>query len=91
MTGGRTNVWGRVSLRFSDWDFKAASLERLDVSVAERPVFSEAVEGGGLEIPIAEAQADAAPNIGAATGHAEAAHPVKGLVRPALYKALPDR
>jgi choline dehydrogenase-like flavoprotein len=25
MTGGRTNVWGRVSLRFSDWDFKAAA------------------------------------------------------------------
>ena len=25
MTGGRTNVWGRVSLRFSDYDFKAAS------------------------------------------------------------------
>jgi choline dehydrogenase-like flavoprotein len=25
MTGGRTNVWGRVSLRFSDWDFKAVS------------------------------------------------------------------
>ena len=25
MVGGRTNVWGRVSLRFSDWDFKAAS------------------------------------------------------------------
>lgn len=25
MTGGRTNVWGRVSLRFSDWDFQAAS------------------------------------------------------------------
>ncbi len=25
MTGGRTNVWGRVSLRFSEWDFKAAS------------------------------------------------------------------
>ncbi|HEY6265144.1 MAG TPA: GMC family oxidoreductase [Candidatus Acidoferrum sp.] len=25
MTGGRTNVWGRVTLRFSDWDFKAAS------------------------------------------------------------------
>ncbi len=25
ITGGRTNVWGRVSLRFSDWDFKAAS------------------------------------------------------------------
>ena len=27
MTGGRTNVWGRVSLRFSDWDFKAASYD----------------------------------------------------------------
>lgn len=25
MTGGRTNVWGRVCLRFSDWDLKAAS------------------------------------------------------------------
>jgi choline dehydrogenase-like flavoprotein len=25
MVGGRTNVWGRVSLRYSDWDFKAAS------------------------------------------------------------------
>jgi choline dehydrogenase-like flavoprotein len=25
MVGGRTNVWGRVSLRFSDWDFKAAT------------------------------------------------------------------
>ncbi|HEY1262504.1 MAG TPA: GMC family oxidoreductase [Terriglobales bacterium] len=24
MTGGRTNVWGRVSLRYSDFDFKAA-------------------------------------------------------------------
>jgi choline dehydrogenase-like flavoprotein len=27
MTGGRTNVWGRVSLRFSDFDFKAASID----------------------------------------------------------------
>jgi glucoside 3-dehydrogenase (cytochrome c) catalytic subunit len=27
MTGGRTNVWGRVSLRYSDWDFKPASLD----------------------------------------------------------------
>jgi choline dehydrogenase-like flavoprotein len=27
ITGGRTNVWGRVSLRFSEWDFKAASLD----------------------------------------------------------------
>jgi choline dehydrogenase-like flavoprotein len=25
MVGGRTNVWGRVSLRFSDWNLKAAS------------------------------------------------------------------
>src|SRR5256884_8145676 len=22
ITGGRTNVWGRLCLRFSDWDFK---------------------------------------------------------------------
>ncbi len=27
ITGGRTNVWGRVSLRFSNWDFNAASLD----------------------------------------------------------------
>ena len=27
MTGGRTNVWGRVSLRYSDGDFKSASLD----------------------------------------------------------------
>jgi choline dehydrogenase-like flavoprotein len=27
ITGGRTNVWGRVSLRFSDLDFKAASFD----------------------------------------------------------------
>jgi len=27
MTGGRTNVWGRVSLRFSEADFKSASLD----------------------------------------------------------------
>ena len=51
----------------------------LDVFVAERPVFAVAVVGGGLEIPIAEAQADAAPDVGAAAGHAHAAHPVEGL------------
>src|SRR5712692_7152305 len=28
MTGGRTNVWGRVSLRFCDADFKSASQKR---------------------------------------------------------------
>lgn len=27
ITGGRTNVWGRVALRLSDLDFKAASLD----------------------------------------------------------------
>jgi len=27
ITGGRTNVWGRVSLRFSDTDFKSASID----------------------------------------------------------------
>ncbi len=25
--GGRTNTWGRVSLRFSEWDFKAKSMQ----------------------------------------------------------------
>jgi choline dehydrogenase-like flavoprotein len=30
MTGGRTNVWGRISLRFSDWDFKSASHDGFD-------------------------------------------------------------
>src|SRR2546430_1368993 len=25
ITGGRTNVWGRLCLRFSDWDFRAAA------------------------------------------------------------------
>src|SRR5260370_17120752 len=36
--------------------------------------------GSRLEIPIAEAQAHATPNVGAATGHAQAAHPVKRFV-----------
>jgi len=27
MTGGRTNVWGRVSLRFSDFDLKSADFD----------------------------------------------------------------
>jgi hypothetical protein len=53
----------------------------LDVLVAERPVFAVTVVGGGLKIPIAEAQADAAPDVGAAAGHAHAAHPVEGLAR----------
>ncbi len=53
---------------------------RFDVFVAQRPVFAVAVEGSGLEIPIAEAQADAAPDVGTAAGHAQAAHPVERLV-----------
>ena len=52
----------------------------LDVFVAERPVFAVTIERGGFEIPIAEAQADAAPDVGAAARHAKATHPVKGLV-----------
>ena len=39
-----------------------------------------AVVRGGFEILIAEAEADAAPDVGAAAGDAETAHPVKGLV-----------
>ena len=52
----------------------------LDVFVRKRPVFAVAIVGGGFEIPIAEAQADAAPDVGSAARHAQAAHPVKGLV-----------
>ena len=50
---------------------------RFDVFVAKRPVFAVTIERGGFEIPIAEAQADAAPDVGASTRHAQAAHPVK--------------
>ena len=53
---------------------------RSDVGVADGPVFAVAVVRGGFEILIAEAEADAAPDVGAAAGHAEAAHPVEGLV-----------
>jgi len=51
-----------------------------DVCVADGPVFAVAVVRGGFEILIAEAEADAAPDVGAAAGDAEAAHPVEGLV-----------
>src|SRR5258708_33754455 len=51
----------------------------LDVFVTERPVFTVAVKGSCLEIPIAEAQADAAPDVGAAASDAQAAHPVEWL------------
>src|SRR5260370_32785649 len=51
----------------------------LDVFVTERLVFTVAVKGSCLEIPIAEAQADAAPDVGAAASDAQAAHPVEWL------------
>ena len=31
MVGGRTNVWGRQSYRFSDLDFKAASRDGVGI------------------------------------------------------------
>ena len=37
--------------------------------------------GGGFEVPVAETQRHAAPDVGAATGHAEAAQPVERFVR----------
>src|SRR5712692_7037570 len=52
----------------------------LDIFVTERPVFSVAIKGSSLEIPITEAQDDAAPHVGAATGHTQAAHPIEWLV-----------
>src|SRR5258708_23846350 len=49
MTGGRTNVWGRVSLRFSDADFKAASRdgygEDWPLSYADLAPYYDKVEG----------------------------------------------
>src|SRR5258708_6852785 len=53
----------------------------LNVFVTERPILAVTVKRSRLEIPIAKAQADAAPNVGAAPGHAQAAHPVERLVR----------
>ncbi len=52
----------------------------LDVFVTEGPVFAVAIERSRPEIPIAESQADAAPDVGAATSHSNAPHPIKGLV-----------
>ena len=51
-----------------------------DVGVADGPVFAVAILRRGFEIPIAEAEADAAPDVGAAAGHPHAAHPIEGLV-----------
>ena len=51
----------------------------LNVLVTERPVFAVAVERSSFKVPVAEAQADAAPDIGAATGNAQAAHPIERL------------
>src|SRR6202045_4292504 len=52
---------------------------RLDVFVAERPVFAVAIERGAFEIPIAEAQTNAAPDVSSSARYAQATHPVKGL------------
>jgi hypothetical protein len=51
-----------------------------DVGVGDGPVFAVAVLRGGFEIPVAEAEADAAPNVGATAGNAETTHPVVWFV-----------
>ena len=53
---------------------------RLDICISERPIFPIAVVRSRLEIPIAVAQAEPAPNVGPPTGNAQAAHPKKRLV-----------
>jgi hypothetical protein len=53
---------------------------RSDVAVGDGPVFAVAVVRSGFKVLVAEAEADAAPNVGAAAGHAEAAHPVERFV-----------
>ncbi len=52
----------------------------LDVLVAEGPVVAVAVEGGSLEVEIAQAQADASPDVGAPAGDAQPSLPTKRLV-----------
>src|SRR5207245_7854101 len=56
-------------------------LVRLQILVTQRPVFSEAILGRSFKIEIAEAKADAPPDVRAATGDAHAAQPTEGLVR----------
>src|SRR6266705_5553465 len=53
---------------------------RLDIFVSERPIFPIAVVRSRLEIPIAVAQAEAAPNVGPPAGNAHATHPKERLV-----------
>src|SRR5215471_13413602 len=53
---------------------------RLEILVRKRPVFAVAIVGSGLEVPIAEAQTNAAPNVGAASGDAQAAHPKERVI-----------
>src|SRR5437870_3687049 len=54
---------------------------RLQILVTQRPVFSEAILGRSFKIEIAEAKADAPPDVRAATGDAHAAQPTEGPVR----------
>src|SRR5215467_2070376 len=61
---------------------------RLKVCVTEWPIFAVAVARRSLEIPIAEAQTNAAPDIGAPARDAQAAHPVKRLVRGSCVRLL---
>jgi len=53
---------------------------RFNILVAERPVFAETVVRSGFEVKFAEAERDAAPDVGAATRHAHATHPVIRLI-----------
>src|SRR2546430_11365146 len=54
---------------------------RLKFFVTQRPVFAVAVARGSPEVPIAESQAKAAPDVRAPAGDAQTPHPVKWLVR----------
>ena len=53
---------------------------RSEIAVSERPVFVVAILGGRLEIRVAETQTNASPNVRAASCHAQAPHPIEGLV-----------
>src|SRR5690349_18558302 len=53
---------------------------RLKVFVTQRPIFAIAIARRSLEVPIAESQAQAPPNVGPPTRDPQAPHPVKWLV-----------
>ncbi len=51
-----------------------------EIAVSERPIFAVTVLRGGFEIRVAETQTHAPPDVRAAAGHPQAAHPIERLI-----------